>query len=217
MDVRHQLLCFLVPGLVALSALPLHVSFDVTPRSISGVTAAIALAYVAGHLLQALAAIPEKFLPSVERRAQAAMPGYVVEAARAKMALAVATTPEKIDSTWLYRLCHAWVGRNVDPARRPGYRTYESLYRGLAAALLVLALALAARAIRGETHVTFGSMRFGVTAALAAPLALALPVVAAVCFRTGRRFGGLRVRHAILTFATAGKEEAIAEAAQVGA
>lgn len=87
----------------------------------------------------------------------------------------------------------------------------------MAAALLVLALALAARAIRGPAEVTFGTARVDVTSAVATPQALALGVVAAVCFRTGRRFGGLRVRHAILTFATADEAETIgAERVPVG-
>src|SRR5687767_13518879 len=91
--LQHHVLSFLLPGLLALLALPVHVVYDAVPRTPSRVAATLVAAYVLGHLLQSLAALVERLLPPIDRAAQSGMPAYVLDAARRKMARALGASP----------------------------------------------------------------------------------------------------------------------------
>jgi len=221
---------YLLPGFVFLAAIAIlfwAVCFPTAPlpwpleiQANWWVVAAVA--YVAGHMAQALA---NRFDKAVRPRGSedlrlagpglAKLPDDLVRCAKRKASRIAGVGADKMDDLLLYRLCDEAVAQgDASRADRDMYIYREGFYRGLGFSLLALVLALLARAwIPGaafapwETPQPIPTMAFWLLGVLCAAAAL-------LSYERAARFEGYKLRQAVLGFlvlqakAAEGKEKA---------
>ncbi len=211
----YDIFGFFVPGAVLLVAAfialwsiylpqaPLS-SFDVTTWAS---VLFLLLAYVAGHLAQALGNQVERVSSSAEDRVLAgpsagALPPSLVEAAKHKASRLVQVDADSISAKWLSRICNTAIAQRADYGDRDVYIYREGFYRGLAVSFLALSLALVGRAaVPGAVLHIAGQIR-PVPAYLLLVLAGLSLAASWLMFQRYRRFGDYRVTHAIVSFLT---------------
>ncbi|MDP9350092.1 MAG: hypothetical protein M3P51_00885 [Chloroflexota bacterium] len=211
----YDIFGFFVPGAVLLGAilialwaiflpgLPLG-SLDVTTWT--SVLFAI-LAYVAGHLSQAIGNQLQRFSSSREERTlegcgDGALPESMVNAARQKAADLVGVRAETLNSRWLFRICNTAIAQRGDYGDRDVYIYREGFYRGLAVAFLVLSASLLLRAARpGAALDIAGSVR-SVDWTVWLFLAALTLGTSWLMFKRFQRFADYSVTHAVISFLT---------------
>lgn len=229
---------YLLPGAVLLAALAIvlwsiHFPDEPLALSLPGAESWVlifAIAYIAGHMAQALSNLllkalewPWKRLRSWQRThnwhqfqrhrwfcsnehihladgAHERLPAEFLNAARTKAAALSGVPEQAIDAEWLFRICDEAVVQRGNPGDREIFVYREGFYRGLCFALVALAAALVVRMAHG-----------GITLALAAGprkmgwefvtfFLVTCVVFIFLCFQRFRRFGRYRISQAILAF-----------------
>ncbi len=211
----YDIFGFFVPGTVLLGAilvalwaiylpgLPLG-SLDMTTWT--SVLFAI-LAYVAGHLCQAIGNQLQRLSSSSEQRTlegrgDGALPESMVDAARQKAADLVGVRPDTLTSRWLFRICNTAIAQRGDYGDRDVYIYREGFYRGLAVAFLALGASLVLRAVTpGAALDITGAVR-----PVGWPVWLFLAALSLgaswLMFKRFQRFADYSVTHAVVSFLT---------------
>jgi hypothetical protein len=203
---------YLVPGSVFLAALVLIFwTFFLPPvGDLSAVTASgwivlLGLAYVMGHVVQALANLGMRRLTStvdlvLDPRASG-LPPEIRAAANHKIrkAMQLDDTETPLSARSLFEACDHYVQQNCNTATRDVYVYREGFYRGMTVATAMIGLGLLIRSlVPGADIRAFGlhlhfTMGQGLTSAL---LCVAFSVL---FFQRFRRFGEYLIRYAIFS------------------
>lgn len=109
----------------------------------------LALAYVTGHVGQGVGnAVARRFPSPEDHVAQSVLPATVIEACKAKAKRQTGADADALPSRWLYRLCDDAVLRSGRLGEREVYVYREGFYRGASVGMAVVAVGLAAMAVR---------------------------------------------------------------------
>lgn len=175
---------------------------DLTKLTGAGWIFVLMVAYVSGHLVQALANLVARLRPSnvdlVLDPSTGTIPTEVVQAAHAR-ARALIGSPQDVNlaAQTVFEICDHYVQKEGETATRDMYVYRKGFYRGMAVALLSLAPALIARAcLMGASINAFGiEHRFTVSQLLV--LAIASSIFSLFFFQRYRRFGSYLVKNAV--------------------
>jgi hypothetical protein len=215
----YEVFGYLIPGMVHLAALALLfwalffpapvIAFDIPTGELW--VAFLVLAYIAGHMAQAVGNLVEKTIKPVEQlvienTAPDRLPQAVVDACRAKATELTKADMSGASPRWLYRACDDAVIRTGKIGEREIYVYREGFYRGIFVSFSLMAVALVALCIRlfcvAERQLMLARAQWGVTQWQLVFLALLSAIWAALSFRRYRRFGEYRTTHALLGFLT---------------
>ncbi len=180
-------------------------------------------AYILGHLVQGIGNAAFRRLPStrslVFSRSETAaagihrLPEPLVSKARSRLAARLEVREEDIDDSLLYQLCDEFVmqsGIKEIISNREIYIYREGFYRGMTVSLALLFLSL--MVVMGITLNPAASLKLSddlppANLAMLLPLNSLLVIGTWLSFQRYRRFGGYRVRQALLGFLVMGKED----------
>lgn len=163
----------------------------------------ILITYVSGHVVQALCNIVERrLLTPIEASEFSKMPGYLQSAVISRLGLLFGADldPRSIASEWVFKVCDHIVLQKGVCSDRDIWVYREGYYRGgfLSLGLLAVSVLIAAlrtgellRTSRGDLHVPW---------LLWVSLIVLLGTSSWLFFNRYRRFGGYRVRGAVLGF-----------------
>jgi hypothetical protein len=209
----YDIFGYLVPGAMTLLAIVIAAWTATTPRTTLQLipqsaqlwVAAALVAYVAGHVVQAIANLLARCIPSPERvvlagRGVATIPKCLADAVRERLGARLGVPGDGLPPECVYALCDETVVQRGVTDDRQMYVYREGFYRGMAVAFLLLSLSIIARAFVPGGAVKVGStmqpMAWGLWALLAALSAAATYFM----FARYQRFAAYRVTRAILGF-----------------
>ncbi len=212
----YEIFGYLLPGIIVLLAIlflywtlffPAQAVLDVqSPEVWIG---GLALAYIAGHMAQAIGNLMQKRIKSSESLVlgkDGEMPGDLVKAIREKATKTFGFNTDNLPEQWLYRVCDDAVIRSGKVGERDLYIYREGFYRGTSIALAAMtigSMTLMMRLCTVETQ-QMTLLRVGI---LATPWRLLFVAVIAglwtwLCFNRYRRFAAYRISHSVLGFLT---------------
>ena len=215
----YEIFGYLIPGAVSIGSLGVLfwalffpaqvVDFDMRTGELW--VAFLVLAYIAGHMAQAIGNLIESRIKPVEqlvieKTAPDRLPQAVVDACRAKATELTKADMSGASPRWLYRVCDDAVIRSGKIGEREIYVYREGFYRGIFISFSAMAAACVALCIRlflvTEREVMLARAHWGVTQWQLVFLAAVSVIWAALSFRRYRRFGEYRTTHALLGFLT---------------
>jgi len=240
---------YLLPGAVFVAALAIvvwAVHFPDEPLSFSlpGAEAwviILAIAYIAGHMVQGLSnqiltflAWPGKRLRAWKRTnswhwlqrhrwfssnehihlaegAHERLPAEFLNVARAKAVALSGVPAQAINDEWLFRICDEALVQRGSLGDREIFVYREGFYRGLCFALVAFAVAIAVRMAHGETAISLASGARKVGWDFLAFFLATCLVFIYLSYQRFRRFGRYRVSQAILAFLVMPEEKKKAE------
>ncbi len=215
----YEVFGYLIPGMVNLVALAVLfwalffpaqvVAFDIPTGELW--VAFLVVAYIAGHMAQAVGNLVEKRIKPVEQlvienTAPDRFPQTVVDGCKAKAKELTGADVSGAPARWLYRVCDDAVMRSGKIGEREIYIYREGFYRGIFVSFSVMAVACVALCIRlfsvTERQVMLAKAQWGVTQWQLVFFAVVSVIWAWLSFRRYRRFGEYRTTHALLGFLT---------------
>lgn len=229
---------YLLPGAILLAALAIvlwsiHFTDEPLAFSLPGAEAwvlIIAVAYIAGHIAQALSHLLMKLLGwpwerlrkwqrihnwhwfqqrrwfcsnehiHLSEGSHERLPAELLNAARTKAAALAGMPEQAIDAEWLFRICDEAVVQRGNLGDREIFVYREGFYRGLCFALVALAAALVVRMAHGEITLALSAGPKKMGWEFVAFFLVTCLAFIYLCFQRFRRFGRYRISQAILAF-----------------
>jgi len=203
----YDIFGFLLPGFVSLAGLAL--AFSVPTESFISVTdrlnwwAVAIIAYLIGHLIQAIANVVTRWFPSAEERVlgdKGDLPAIVVQAAKSTVSEKFAIPVGIVDNDLLYHFCDEVIAQTGNKSDRDIYIYREGFYRGLMISFVLLALGILIRiSILGAAYRFIDNTMHVTSAMYVSGLVISL-VGIMLCYMRYQRFGKYRVRQAVVGF-----------------
>ena len=160
-------------------------------------------AYIAGHMLQAIANLITPYLPSAEKLTLSkpgGFPAAVIESAKIKANSILGVRLKEMDNHLLFEVCDETVLQFGATGDRDIYIYREGFYRGLSVSCLILFLCLMIRTlISGASFNILGTIQPVSVSMWLFFDALSL-ITAWLSYNRYIRFGGYKVRQAIVGF-----------------
>jgi len=200
----YDIFGYLVPGLVALTGVAIFFWAVFVPNlkpdvDLKGVvwTALLLIAYVLGHLLQAVANnVPGFAFPIEQKWREDRVAGPFQTIIKAKLE-AKDLLPDPADAEPMYRICDEVVVQKGETSERELYTYREGFYRAMAVALVLLAFGLTFRLASGPASITVDKPHEVTRAMLAFFVVVVLAGVVA-CYGRYVRFARYRARTVLL-------------------
>ncbi len=210
----YEIFGYLLPGVVSLTAIMILLWAFYMPQSTLALTdlsaqayiALLVLAYLLGHLTQALGnLLVKKVLVSPEEAAlskgqAASIPYDLVQRARLKAGKMLGIDLEDISPGWLFRICDETLVQRGICSDRDMYIYREGFYRGTMVSMLVLAVALTVRAVIPGTSLRIATSVQAISALVFVFFIILSLAGTWLAFQRYRRFSNYRVTHAVLSF-----------------
>ena len=211
----YDIFGYLLPGTVALVAVVVvmwavlmpakPLKLPLTDIALANWFAAMVVAYLIGHLVQALANQLGMLLRSTEDLMlspdrEGGMSVALVAAAWARAGSIVRLYDAAMDPDLLHRICDEVVVQRGNASDRDLYIYREGFYRGMTIAFGLLFLSLVVRTAIPGTALKLSGTVCCVPWLLLLSVAAAMLAGAWLCFRRYRRFGRYRVEQALVGF-----------------
>jgi len=216
----YDIFGYLLPGFVFLAGIAILIGAIFMPSSpISLSTTAIDNwivivigAYIAGHMVQAIANIITKKLPSaesliLEKGHPESFPGDVIDLVESEVRSTLGIKSKTMKPGFIYQVCDEAVLQFGVTSDRDIYIYREGFYRGLTVSFMVLVLGLTVRVLIPGASLNV-SEKVQPLSTLLLLFFDALSLLAAwLSFNRYKRFGGYRVRGALIGFLLLGNKK----------
>lgn len=209
----YDIFGYLLPGFIFLAGIATlfwAIFIPSTPISLSkpdaeGWVIVAIVAYIAGHMAQAIGNFIAKSMPSAESLAltkgeAGSFPEPVIRSATSKASLLLDIDPKEMDPKLLHQVCDETVAQFGSTSDRDVYIYREGFYRGLAVSFLMLFLCLAIRALIPGASLIVSEKVQPIGMSMLLFFDIVLFIAAWLSFTRYKRFGSYRVKEAVIGF-----------------
>jgi hypothetical protein len=162
-------------------------------------------AYIAGHMVQAIANLLTKKLQSAENTVLSkgkpdSFPNAVIDSATKKVNLMLGVKLKDMKPSFLYQVCDEAIAQFGITSDRDIYIYREGFYRGLTVSFMVLFVGLIARVLVPSTSVNISGNVLPISVSMLLFFDVISLIAARLSFNRYKRFGDYRVREAVIGF-----------------